>query len=101
MKKEKTMNKKQGIPRGKGLPTIGASKDRDVALVNTILAQIDPVMQKILEGINTLERRVAIIEEMVSATIVDILAKKVYDEIQNKLNYPHAQPPWPLKKEKK
>ena len=106
------MTKKPEKPRvpSSKVPIIGqskdlASKDRDVALVNTILAQIDPVMQKILEGIDTLERRVAIIEEMVSATVVDILAKKVYDEIQNKFNYPDAQPPyaqlpWPPKKEK-
>ena len=65
------------------IPILGqtAGKERDVALVNTILAQIDPVMQKILEGIDGLERRVEITERMVDATFVDIISK----EVENKL----------------
>ena len=62
------MSKGQGKPRSipqSNIPIIGEKdKNRDVALVNTILAQIDPVMQRILEGIDGLERRVATVEEV-------------------------------------
>ena len=56
------MNKPK-VPPSK-VPIIGGDKERDMALVNTILAQIDPVLQKILEGIDGLERRVAVVEEV-------------------------------------
>ena len=98
------MDKKGRVPPS-NVPIIGekARKERDVALVNTILAQIDPVMQRILEGIDGLERRIGVVEgiqkvfpekvevtvkqeqpQVGTETIIDLVFNRVMDKIKEK-----------------
>lgn len=94
------MNKKPvpKVPQSK-IPILGQTASNEEVIKNaidealaTLTQHLDPILQNLGGAIKELQGRLAVVEEMVSATVVDILSKKVYDKIQNKLNYPDTQP---------
>lgn len=59
------MDKKQGIPKGKGLPTIGGTeKAKSEEFARQIMQYLDPIMNNILQSIDGIERRLAVVEEV-------------------------------------
>ena len=90
------MDKKQGVPKTK-VPIIGGTeKAKSEEFVRQIMQYLDPIMNNILQSIDGIERRIAVLEEISGATLVDTLWRKIRD----KLDYPDAQPQG-ITKEKK
>lgn len=72
------VDKKKGIPKGKGLPMIGKPKKTEIQeAIQQLVQYLDPIIGGMGQQIEAMDRRLGVLEEMVSATIVDILAKKV------------------------
>jgi len=71
------MDKKQGVPQGKGVPIIGSKKEGQ-EIVNAIMSQLSPVIENILTAIDGLERRVAVIEEVkqLFPSSINVIIKK-------------------------
>ncbi len=85
-------DKKQGIPRGKGLPTIGGSNNEEVIknAIDTALAtltqHLDPMLNNLGQAIEELQRRVNIVEEVkqVFPAKVDVTVKHEQPQIISK-----------------
>ena len=59
------MDKKQGVPKSKGLPTIGGTeKAKSEKFVRQIMNYLDPVLQNILTAIDGIEHRLNVVEEV-------------------------------------
>jgi len=59
------MDRKQGVPKSKGLPVIGsADKAKSEEFVRQIMQYLDPIMNNILQSIDGIERRLAVVEEV-------------------------------------
>ena len=81
------MTQKPRVPQTK-VPIIGdKNKAQSEEFVRQIMGYLDPILQQILTSIDTLERRVTVVEEISSATLVDTLAKKVGERL-DKLERP-------------
>lgn len=93
------MDKIKGIP--KGLPTIGEKQIPVGEIVSQIATQLKPTMDIILTNVDGLERRVNVMEEMVNATVVDILAKRVENKLGLKYKLKQHEPDCDEEKEKK
>ena len=73
------MDKKQGVPKGKKLPIIGGTeKEKSEEFVRQIMQYLDPIMQNILQSIDGIERRLAVVEEVkqVFPAKVEVVIKK-------------------------
>jgi len=88
-----TKNKKPGLPpESKKVPIIGqefTDKDRRIidTAVQAIVEKVEPLLNGLGQMVEDCGRRVTVIEEMVNATLVDILAKRVEERL-SKLESP-------------
>ena len=83
-------NKKTGIPSdSKKVHIIGEQlTEKDKRLIDTavqgMIQKVEPLINGMGQMLDAMDKRVQILEEMVSATLVDILAKRIGDKLKEK-----------------
>lgn len=86
-------NKKTGIPSdSKKVHIIGEQlTEKDKRLIDTavqgMIQKVEPLLNGMGQMLDAMDKRVQILEELVNATLVDILAKKVEERL-SKLESP-------------
>lgn len=83
-----------GKPRNKprvvesNVPIIGQINEKDKKVIDTavngMIQKVEPMLNGLGQMVEELDRRVAVVEEMVSATLVDTIAKRVGEKLKEK-----------------
>lgn len=77
------VDKKKGIPKSKGLPMIGKPKKTEIQeAIQQLVQYLDPIISALGNQVEAMDRRLSVVEEMVSDTIVEILAQRVEKKLR-------------------
>ena len=82
-------DKNPGLPVGsRKVPIIGELNDKDKKVIDTavngMIQKVEPMLNGLGQMVEELGRRVAVVEEMVSATLVDTIATRVGEVLEAK-----------------
>lgn len=83
-----TKDKNPGMPTdSKKVPIIGqkfTEKDNEIinAAVQAIVERVEPILNGIGGMVDAIDKRLQIVEEIVNGALVDVLAKRVRDELK-------------------